>query len=154
MRQNKREIRDFDQITEVLSRCDTIRLGINDSPFPYVVPLSFGYETRDGKILLYIHGAKEGLKHDLLAKDNHVCVEADICHRFADTGHSVTTIYESVIGFGQAEKVFGEEAMLGLKLLLEHCGFPDYPICEPKMLEVMTVYRITLDSVTGKKREL
>jgi nitroimidazol reductase NimA-like FMN-containing flavoprotein (pyridoxamine 5'-phosphate oxidase superfamily) len=150
MIRHDREIREFDEIINLLRRCDTIRLGIHDEPFPYVVPLSFGFEVKDGKIVLYFHGAKRGLKHELLAKDNRVCVEASICHGFVPTRDGGTTVYESIIGFGMAEIVNGEAAERGLDLLLGHCKLYDTEI-DPEGLKHTRVYRITLDSLTGKR---
>ena len=151
MRKKEREIRDFADIVDVLRRCDTIRLGICGGEYPYVVPLSFGYEVADGKLVLYIHGAGEGKKHDLLAINNRVCAEADLCHRFADTGESVTAEYESLIGYGTAEKAGGADVEKGIALLLEHCGFAGHTYSRGA-LRALTVYKITLDAVTGKKR--
>ncbi|WP_312372207.1 pyridoxamine 5'-phosphate oxidase family protein [Lachnoclostridium sp.] len=151
MRKADREIKDFNEVVDVLERCDTIRIGIFGEEYPYVVPLSFGYEVIDNKIILYVHGAKEGKKHDLIGRNSKVCIEADICHRFTDTGHSVTREYESIIGYGEAVKVFDQEAIKGLELLVAHCGFDGYPINE-EALKVMTIYQITLEYVTGKRR--
>ena len=78
MRKAEREITNFEEIVELIDRCDTVRLGLAVEGTPYVVPLSFGYETRDGKITLYFHGAKEGRKHEMIAKSPRVCVEGDL----------------------------------------------------------------------------
>ncbi len=67
MRRSDRKITDFDEIVSVLRRCDTVRLGINGGDYPYVVPLSFGMEVLGGKVHIYVHGAKEGHKHDLIS---------------------------------------------------------------------------------------
>jgi len=151
MRRSDRGIKDFTEITDVLRRADTIRLCMNDTPYPYAVPLSFGFEVMDGVITIYFHGAAEGMKHELLAKDNNVCVEADIFHGYARTEKSVTTEYESVIGFGAAEIVTGDEAVDGMELILEHCGFAGYEY-DKNVLKTMKIYKITLASVTGKRR--
>ena len=151
MRRSDREIKEFDGIVDVLSRCDTIRLGLNGSPFPYVVPLSFGYEAADGVITVYFHGAVAGLKHELIEADPHVCVEADICGGFARTGKSVTTCYESVIGFGKISEIDGAEAAHAMDLLLSHCGYGDF-IFDSAIYKVMRVYKVVLNSVTGKRR--
>lgn len=151
MRKAEREIKDFNEIIDVLNRADTIRLGINGNPYPYVVPLSFGYEVNDGKITIYIHGAAEGFKHELLANDNHVCVEADIFHRYVKTEYSVTTEYESIIGFGTAEIVVDDEAAKGMDLLLAHCGFTGYEY-DKSVLSVVRIIRIELSDITGKRR--
>lgn len=107
--------------------------------------------------MLYFHGAKEGLKHELIAKNPHTCVEADIFHGYAEVPKSVTTEYESVIGFGVCELVTGGEAAHGLDLLLTHCGYDGFAYdCQPgsgrAVLDVTAVYKITLESVTGKRR--
>jgi len=157
MRRRDREITEFSEILDVLRRADTIRLGLHGDPYPYVVPLSFGYEAVDVNIVIYVHGAAEGLKHDLIARDNRVCVEADILHGYADygdgDGRSVTAEFESVIGFGTAEAVTGEEAEKGIDLLLEHCGYPDFAY-DKTALDAMVIYKFTLTSVTGKRRSL
>ena len=150
MYRKDREIKEFDAIVDVLERCDTIHLGITGEEYPYVVPLSFGYEVKNGKIVFYIHGAKKGLKLDLLAKNNKVCVEADLCHGFYRLEDDVTTDYESIIGFGLAEPAEGEELAHGLDLILKHCGIPDY-VCTPVQTRATAVYKITLEQVTGKR---
>ncbi|GHU55238.1 MFS transporter [Clostridia bacterium] len=151
MRRSDRQLTDFDEIVDVLRRADTIRLGLHDDPYPYVVPLSFGFEVADGKIELYFHGAKEGFKHELIAKNSNVCVETDIFHGYAEVPKSVTTEYESIIGFGVCVRVEGDEAARGLNLLLTHCGFDGFAY-DRAVLNVTAVYKVTLESVTGKRR--
>ena len=151
MRRADREVTSFNEIIDILRRADTIRLGLHDTPYPYVVPLSFGFEAADGQITLYFHGAAEGLKRELIRRDPHVCVEADIFRRYAEVSSGITTEYESFIGFGKAERVTGEEAIKGLNLLLEHCGFGGYAY-DRAVLDATWVCKITLDSFTGKRR--
>ena len=74
MRKANREIQNFDEIVALLARCDTLHIGMTGESGPYVVPVSFGFEVVDDKITLYFHGSKEGMKHDLLARDSRVCV--------------------------------------------------------------------------------
>ncbi|MCE5189807.1 MAG: pyridoxamine 5'-phosphate oxidase family protein [Eubacteriales bacterium] len=152
MRRTDREIGDLSEIAGVLRRCDTIRLGIADAKAPYVVPVSFGYELQGGRIAVYFHGALAGRKAELLQERPLVCVEADLCHGFVENGHGgLTCDFESVIGYGTAELLEGEEKRHGLELLLEHCGVPHYQ-CTPEVTAVTAVYRIVLDTVTGKRR--
>ena len=165
MRRRDREITDFDEILDVLRRADTIRLGLNGEPYPYVVPLSFGFEAQpqrnahedaaSGRVSIFVHGAADGRKHELIARDNRVCVEAGIFHRYVKYGEgegsSITTEYESVIGYGYAEAVTGGEAARGMTLLLEHCGYPGFEYDMPAP-EAMRMYKINLTRVTGKRR--
>lgn len=153
MRKKDREITDFREIVSLLEKCDTIRLGLRGKEYPYVVPLSFGMEAREGKILLYFHGAGEGLKHELIAADDRVCVEADLFRGYRPTGHSVTADYKSVIGFGIVERVETfEERVKDLQLLLEHCNATEYSAEACALVPDTVVYKITLTDVTGKQR--
>ena len=153
MRRADREIQALDEIVAVLDRCETIRLGINGGDYPYVVPLSFGYALEDGRLAVYFHGAGEGLKHTLLAADSRVCIEADMCHRFVEHGGDFTCEYESVIGFGRAQQVSGSEAERGLDLLMAHCGFAGRKY-DRRVLSITTVYKITVEQITGKRRRI
>lgn len=154
MRKADREIKDFDEIVDVISRCDTIRLGICDAGAPYIVPLSFGYEVLDNKLAIYFHGAKAGRKAELLKSLPRVCMEADICHGFPANEHGgYTCDYESVIGYGVVERLEGEEAEKGIRLLMEHCGFPALG-CPENAMALTAVNRVILDEIAGKRRNL
>mgnify|MGYP000681818771 CR=1 FL=1 len=63
------EIKDFDEIIEVINKCDVCRLAINDGDYPYIVPMNFGLNIEDGKVVLYFHCASEGKKLELLKKN-------------------------------------------------------------------------------------
>ena len=151
MRKSNREIADISEIEDLVRNMDTIRLGIHDEKYPYVVPVSFGYEFVNEQVVFYIHGANAGKKVKLLETNPYVCVEGDICYRFKKTMVSVTCLYESFIAFGRAERVSGEEALKGLKLIMNHCGYENQKINE-KVLSVLAMYKITIDSITGKER--
>lgn len=151
MRRKDREITDFHELVELLDCCDVLHLGLCDGDMPYVVPLSFGYEvTEEKKIQIYVHGASEGRKIDLLQKSGKVCVEFDRFFRYDQFSHGITARYESLIGFGQAEEVTGEEKIHGLNLLNSHCGYVfDAESCPS--LDHTKCFRITLDSISGKR---
>lgn len=51
-----------------------------------------------------------------------------ICYRCKDTKISVTCLYESIVGFGKAEKMEGEEASRGLQQVLDHYGYGNHDI--------------------------
>lgn len=145
------EVTDFDEIIDILKRCDTVRIGILGDEYPYVVPVSFGVEVEEGKICVYLHGASKGLKLELLKKNPHVCVEGDICIKVEEVAHGVTTRYESVIGYGIAESVSGDEKVKGLKSLLNQYGFSEYPVEQGKSFDAASVWKITLNQITGKR---
>ena len=150
MRRLDREIKDWTAIVDIFERADTIRLAVNGSPHPYVVPLSFGYEDCGDSLNIYVHGAKEGLKHDLIQKNKNVCIEADIFHGYVELKAGLTAEYESVIGFGTAEAVHGDEVVKGMDLICSHCGYDKYEYDKSK-LELMRIYKISVKEITGKR---
>lgn len=152
MRKSDREIRDYNEILRLLDECQTIRLALHDEPYPYVVPLSYGWEERDGKLFVYFHCAKEGKKLDLIEKNGNVCFEADCLAGYKSTGRGVTADYRSLIAFGKAERVYGEELVRGLELLLKHCHIEGYSTRECAAMDITAVVRITVDGITGKRR--
>lgn len=152
MRRKNREVTDRADILDILWRCDTVRIGMSGPEGPYVVPVSFGMEVEDDRAALYFHCARKGMKADLLAADGRVCVEGDIFLGYEVERHGITTRYESAIGFGRCEMVEdGDEVLKGLRLLCEHCGFEHVPLDTCLGLDAVRVYRIDLDSVTGKR---
>lgn len=124
MRQSKRQVRDKAIIMAMLDGMDTMYLGIHDEPWPYVVPLNFGYAWED-ELVFYFHCAQEGYKLDLLRKDPHVCVTASRFISYASgsvKGHLHD--YRSVVARGIAQEIDREsepEAFLRAhELLLAH----------------------------------
>ena len=77
MRRKDREILDLDKIESIIAGARYMHLGMFDENYPYVVPLHYGYEMKDGKLTFYVHGAKEGHKLDCLRKNDHVFVDGN-----------------------------------------------------------------------------
>ena len=152
MRRKDREVLDINEIFGILIRCDTIRLGLYGEEYPYVVPVSFGAEMINGKVVVYFHCARQGMKLDLLRGNSHVCVEGDIFIKTELTEHGITTRYESVIGFGSCNLVDNEEEVVhGLRLLTEHYGYHDYSIERCRGAEHLYVGKIILNEISGKR---
>lgn len=152
MRKYQRQIEDEEKVYALLDCCQTVRLGLSDEPYPYVVPLSFGWEKREDGAFIYFHCAAEGKKVDLIKKCPRVCVEADVLRGYRKTERGVTADYKSVIAFGVAERVNGAEAAHGLDLLLKHCKITGYSPETCVLAGQVAVYKITLNGITGKQR--
>jgi hypothetical protein len=147
-----REVTDFREIVEMLDGFDVVRIGIGGDQFPYVVPLSFGYEIIDGKIVIYFHGAKIGKKVDLLEKSKKVCVEADEFIRYDEQNVGITTRYKSIIGYGEVEELTADEDKVrSLNATCVHCGYTKYDSSICKSLKHTRCFKIILDEITGKK---
>ena len=152
MRRKDREINNIEEIFDILTHCDTVRIGFHGEKYPYIVPVSFGAEMVDGKAVVYFHCARQGMKLDLLKANPHVCVEGDIFIKTETTDHGITTRYESVIGFGECVLVENtDEIVHGLQLLTEHYGYHNYSLEHCRGLEHLFVGKIVIDEITGKR---
>lgn len=111
MRRKDREVRDFESIVKIIDECEILRLGLADGEYPYIVPVNFAYEVKDGKLFLYIHGAQAGRKFELLSKNRVCSFETDVplqMECIAEKG-DVTMRYKSVMGKADVRFLDGEE---------------------------------------------
>ena len=69
MRRKDREVTEMEEIQQIFDECKVCRIGIMDENGPYIVPVNYGYVRKEGKVILYIHGAREGKKIDLIRKN-------------------------------------------------------------------------------------
>lgn len=152
MRRSDRQITDFNEILNFVDSCTTIRVGVLDEKYPYIIPLSFGFEAVGDEFIFYIHSAAKGKKVDLFSKYSNVCVETDLCNGYVNLNDGVTTDYFSFIGFGEIRLCNGAEKIKGLDLIMKHCGYEGFPDGKCDMLEITNVYKITVAEYTAKKR--
>ena len=155
MRRKDREITDIQQILNIISKAKILRLGLFDGEYPYVVPLHYGYEYADSRLVFYMHSAKEGHKLELIANNPHVCVELD-CGVELISGGEVPCIYgstfASVIGRGVAEIVNDEnEKIKGLSVLMKTQTGRDFEI-NSQMAATVAVIKVTLTEFTAKAK--
>ncbi len=154
MRRKDREVTDFNDKLAIIDKCEVLRLAMIDGDKPYMVPLNFGYEHEGGKITIYVHGAAEGKKTDVLSKNANICFEMDCSHKLVENENpaAVSYMYESVIGFGTAEILENvDEKIHGLKVLLKSMTGRDYPEINPAVAEKTAVIKISVSDFTGKK---
>ena len=157
MRRAERAIAGADDVFEALLRCDALSLALCGEDAPYVVPVNFGAEKKNGKIVLYLHCADGGKKLERLKKDPRasMCAFRQFGVYGADSPCSYTADYESVCGSGRAEIVTDDPSRLhALRVLLSHYTdrvFENESF-EPRALAHTVVIRIVLDAVSGKRR--
>lgn len=153
MRRHDREIQNINDIIQVMEKCEVCRLALNDNDYPYILPLNFGMQTKNGKIILYFHGANEGKKYELIKKDNHASFEMDCSHNLvtniSNEGCSCTMAYESVIGYGRIEIVSEDEKYHALCLLMKHYHKEDCSF-NPSVMLRTTVLKLTVEQISGK----
>lgn len=153
MRRKDREITDFNEIINIIKKCDVCRIALNDDEYPYVVPLNFGLDVQGNQVFFYFHAAMEGKKLDLIAKDNRATFEMDCDHNFIlyEERMSCTMGYASVIGHGTIEIVADEDKYESLKILMRQYHAEDFKF-NTDMMKVTTVLKMTVTDMLGKRR--
>jgi len=142
---------DLEQISDILSRCDTMTLGMNDGDTPYLIPMTFAHAMENGQIVIYFHSAKGGHKWEILNQDPNVCIEAHIYYKTVQEGKRVTAKYESVIGSGKVEKIEErKDKAAAFKLVLAHYNQSGFPAQSCEGLSRCDVFKVPLTQVTGK----
>lgn len=155
MRRSDREITDFQEQIEVMKRCDVCRLGLNAQEVPYILPLNFGMAVDGEQVVLYFHGAAEGTKHELIARDNRVSFEMDCAHELIldDEKQNCSMAYESIMGRGLIEPVPDRERMAALKCIMAHYRQEEFPVHEA-VAERTNVFQLIVSQMTGKRRQI
>ena len=157
MRKREREVTDPQEKLAVLLGCPFLTLALHGEGAPYCVPLNFGAEEENGRLVLYFHCALEGTKLDLLRADGRVGFSAARMLRVFNKGIApcgYTADYESVCGFGTARIVEEADARLhGLRVLMAHYtdeSFPDESFL-PRPLSLTAVVRVDVEAWTCKR---
>lgn len=156
MRRADREITLREELLSIMEGCDVCRLALNgDDGYPYLLPLNFGLEDDGERLTLYFHGANEGTKYRLLARDNRVSFEMDCAHRLhTDVERGYCTMeYESVMGRGFVDILPEEEKYPALKKLMAHYHREAFAF-NPAAIPRTTVLRLTVTQLTGKRRKV
>ena len=111
MRRKDREVTEFGEIVKIIDACDTVRLGLADGDYPYIVPVNFAYTVEDERICIYIHGAEAGRKYELLQRNRVCSFEMDIPLKMEclPEKKDVTMRYRSVMGKAQVRFLTGDE---------------------------------------------
>ena len=151
MRRKTREVTDFDEIVDIISRCDICRIALNDEKYPYILPLNFSYETQKQTVILYFHGATEGRKYELIAQNPNVSFEMDCCHKLLSSLEEkyCTMTYASVIGHGKIEILSEEEKFKVLASINDRYHKEGFPVNEHSIPHT-TVMRLVVEGMTAK----
>ena len=110
MRRKDRQVMDRTLISGMLDMTEILHIAIKNEPYPYIVPVNFGYEWQGDTLVFYFHSAKEGMKLDLLRTDPRVAVNAAAFISYAGApyrGHFHD--YRSVTAIGIAEEIPPED---------------------------------------------
>lgn len=156
MRRFENGTRDPKMIAAILDQISIVHVGCFDEEYPYVVPLSFGYEIKDDKLFVYLHGAREGHKVDLWEKNPHVALTFSTFYNHTDKLYrGCMHDYRSVMALGTIARVDRKEqcALHGtaVQTMLKHNNRKPTEFSVPHYMW-MGMYVVTCDmkNVVGK----
>lgn len=131
------------------AKYSVIAFGQGDNGFPFALPCNLAYF--DG--VLWLHGARAGLKHDALKKDNRVCVttvfDSEICM------DELNTFFTSLIIYGRAYAVPREqhaEICKKFGLFFDPSRAEQYMAAYEKNAEALQFIRIEIEHMTAKQK--
>lgn len=154
MRRKDREITDRSEIDALLGRTKVCRVAFAVENEPYVVPLSHGYDPEANA--LFFHTANEGRKIECIEANPRVCFEVEGRAEVKagdERGCSWGLRYESAIGYGTIVEILSpEEKERALRCTMrQQAGEQMNWTFAPKMVEATRVWRLDIESVTGKR---
>ena len=154
MRRKDREITDRSAMLGILSACDCCRLGLLDERGAYILPLNFGYEEADGKLILYFHSASEGKKIDLIKAQKTASFEMDRKHSLVESeiacGYSF--LYQSVMGNGTVELLDDyDEKVHALGVIMSHYSHRQDFCFDKEQVGMVAVIRLTVTDWSCKE---
>ena len=155
MRKKDREVADFHEMLGILNKCSVVRLGLNATDYPYVVPMNFGFDSPGDSITIWLHCAPEGMKLDLIKLNPRVGFEADCSHRLivGEKACKSTMEYESVMGFGNIA-ICNDSAskVRGLQAIMRHYAPDrDFGMFSESELSAVCVLRLDVVNITAKR---
>lgn len=155
MRRADREVTDAGKIREILGKAQIVHIGMVDDGRPYVVPMHYGYQYENGVLTLYMHGAKEGRKCDILAKNPQVFIEIETDVEDAGGGDipcNYGAFYASIMGDGKAAILTDTaEKVEALQILMRTQTKREFVITE-QMSRNVQVFRVIVPHLTAKCR--
>ncbi len=154
MRRRDREITDAREIARIMELCQVVSVAFAGET-PYVVPVNFGFAMEDGAFCLYIHGAREGEKLRRMALDPRAAFAMYTEETLLEAGSACgyTMDFLSVCGSGTLEALSGEEKRYGITRIMAHYAPGKAFAFEEKMLEAVTVLRLRVSEISGKRHE-
>lgn len=154
MTRRELEITAPEQILEILDKSKVLHLGLVDDGMPYVVPMNYGYAMEDGKLTIYLHGATQGYKLDVMRKNPVCCFEME-CEVVPFEGKIACqygTAYYSLMGRGEITIVEdAAEKIKAMSLLMKTQTGKDFTFNE-RLVSIVSVMRIDVSVYTAKHR--
>ncbi|MDO4297383.1 MAG: pyridoxamine 5'-phosphate oxidase family protein [Lachnospiraceae bacterium] len=173
MRRKDREVSEIGEQLAIIDRCSVCRLALQDEEGLYLLPLNFGYEYKEGKLVLYFHSARQGRKITAIGAGCQVAFEMDGAHQLitGNTACEYGFAFECVMGNGTASIVDDiAEKKHGLELLMQQqtrgvqpegqqpdapgaCRQPAFVFTD-QMAASVAVIKVEVRNFTAKRRNM
>lgn len=153
MRLKNKEIKDINQIKDILEKCQVCRVAMNSKSGIYVVPVNFGYSLSGDSLEIYFHGADVGRKYEIASMGiSDIGFELDCDHQLVenDLPCEFTYRYSSIIGNGKLSLVdsLAEKANI-LNSIMYHLSKKTFSY-NNDILEQTAVFKIKVTNYTAK----
>lgn len=153
MRRKDLAVTEPEQIDAIINSCDCFRLAFADGTRPYIVPLNFGFQHKDGVRKFYFHSAAAGRKVDLCRKLGYAGFEMDTNHMVKpnEKACDYAMAYQCVVGEGEvAELTSLEDKAAGLQVIMKQVtGRDDWQFPEA-VLGKTCVFCLTVKEISGR----
>lgn len=151
-------VTDRDMINAMLDMTSVCNVALHDEPYPYTVPMNFGYEWVGDELVFWLHMAVDGHRIELIKQNPKVAVNV---HIFLDrVGHKPfrreAHDYRSVNAFGEAQILNPydepDEYLRGFGIFCQHTGRPAPKKIIPDWYKRLLILKITCPAelVMGK----
>jgi len=149
MRRTNKEVTDRGWMEDILKKGQVICLALaSPDGVPYALPMGYGF---DGGAI-YIHGARSGLKNELIAANPRVAFNVTLDAEVArsSVGSEFSMKYKSVSGFGTAREVTDlAEKNSALQILMNQYDGPHTDLTE-KNKDSVWIVRVDIAHMSGK----
>jgi len=146
-----RSISVHNELLDVIGRCLWCHVAMVDSDGkPYVIPMNFGFKDD----IIYLHGAGNGKKIDILTKNPAVCINFSTDHLLRYQNENVACSwsmkYRSVIAYGNVEFIENaEQKESALHLVMARYAKQNFKFNPPSIREVM-VMKVKAEKLEGR----
>ena len=153
-RRHDREVTNTKDILDIIDECEVMRLGLADGLYPYIVPVNFAYQYKDGELFLYLHGASAGRKYELLRKNKCCTFEMDTHGDFLffPEKKDVSFAYQCVMGRADVtflETVAEKKAAFDEIIMARRADTAHFPYNEAALTRV-SVARLAVTEISAK----
>lgn len=154
MKGNDKAIKDIDAIKNIISKCQVAEITMYKDNIPYLVCLNYGYEFKDGELILYCHFSNKGKELDILDENPNVFVEINNKKNIISDNNScwLDLEYFSIISSGKVEFIHNiYDKIHVLNKLMEHYTYNDNNSLKNEALNKILLLKIKCTNLSLKK---